>query len=655
MTVSQGSLTKLRRTVLAGTTILVATIASSIAIGSPAAADPASYAPYQLRVPVSVLADATSDDVDLTEAEQTAILANTSNGFTTFTPPVAPPTPVVAPPGTPITGGAGGAALPILGALIGFWAGGQAVQATGIDLEDRLCPGATTGNLADDFFAAVTGIQCSDWQIAEDVEERLNLDAKPQGDPALIGTIACDQVSRCAEVYAVAAPTSQYDGLYCLKHVSGPQFNANSVSRTPMIGITPTASAYWWGGFAYMDGSSSQPPTCPKIDGTQVGAIPVWLTGQAATNQYWAVDIQASSNSTYVAAVPTPLRENVLRTIRCVVSYVGGSVSASTSTFTLGSGNVPQPVCPSLPPGSFLMSVDLWLDSPGLASVLIGHSDSSNAFQDWADEYAECQDGSCTLDLQKNGSSCFSTVNCQGWIDAPFRDTEYTCVYANAVVSLSECFIYGPMFEASGPGYGDFTDGSALTVKTVPSEADELALELLDRGWLVHGPTPAGFVYGDTDPYVAARKVAATCVALGVQDECDDDIPIFAPGDNVREAAQHDLDAITLINPTWVQLTYTTSPPLASGWYSETAPCVTGSYNGLTHDCDEYPFRSTVQASTWSSLRVIDWADNQNEGTYLGIFYDACGVGDGDPFLVIPIPTPESLPRTTPTAAWCGS
>lgn len=56
-----------------------------------------------------------------------------------------------------------------------------------------------------------------------------------------------------------------------------------------------------------------------------------------------------------------------------------------------------------------------------------------------------------------------------------------------------------------------------------------------------------------------------------------------------------------------------------------------------------YPYRSTEQGGLaavghpQASLRLIYWLHNVREGGYLNAFYASCSIGNGDPFLVIPI------------------
>jgi hypothetical protein len=324
------------------------------------------------------------------------------------------------------------------------------------------------------------------------------------------------------------------------------------------------------------------------------------------------------------------------------------------------SGEMPRPNCPAIPSGSYVQSLELWLDSPGLASVKIGHTAVTPAYENLYDAHFECLDGDCDLDLLKSGDSCFDYADCAGWLSDPNRDALYSCTYAGVTRPLSQCYIYGPMFEVTGPAYGDYTTGATLPIATTLSEIDLLARDLLDREWAVWGPTQAGFQTGYGDEARAARLVAQQCVAQGTEDECRL-LPIFAPGDNVKEAAVHDKEAImglgSTSTPAPAQLTYADNALIRS-WYSGYEPCSVGYGSG--ENCDEYPFYSTAEAGPpLASLRVIDRDDNIHEGTYLDGFYTVClipkNAGSDSAFLVVPIPSGGPMnSRSTITAFWCG-
>lgn len=183
---------------------------------------------------------------------------------------------------------------------------------------------------------------------------------------------------------------------------------------------------------------------------------------------------------------------------------------------------------------------------------------------------------------------------------------------------------------------------------------------------MTHGPStcPTHFRFGQTspDPNVGkyARSVAVVCVLLMIADQCKVK-RIFAPGDNVREAAVHDLDAIVGIAgpaggplPHPALLHWTADPPVDSGWYVGKAPCT----DYAPKECDEYPYRTTEEANVdTSSIRPILKADNKDEGIYYSAFLAGCSVTTSadESFLVIPVISPTGT-RDNPvtyTSAWC--
>lgn len=626
----------------------VVAVLGSVLSGSPAVrADPveSDLLGYRLLVPVEILAGATSAG-PLTQAEQVALLANTVNASApSVSIPITPPVPVSVPANTSL---GAGVATPVIGGLLSFALTTQGLRAVGVDYEGGLCPGATQGNLVDGFLAAVTATDCTQWRISSELEARMNLDAKPLPNPSAVGSTSCDPHGRCAQIYSVATPSpNDPNRYYCVRHVSGPlftgtNFGGDANARIPLVGLTsPYDRNQWWGGRTYL--TDNVPPGCPSIPGVQLSSISLTI-GATTPLPYWAADTYAVTSGG-IAALPAPLREDPTRTIRCVVNYAGGaSMTGVSEVFTLGTGIVPRPNCPAPQDSSWLPqnieSIDLWLDSASTASVHIGHTTLSPQSRLWFQSAsAACLDGNCALDLRRTGSSCFEGGGCEDWLTSANRDAEYTCWYAGDEVELSSCYIYGPTFQSAGPAYGDFSTGASLSIRTTLSEEDRLVSELLARGWEPWGPTASGFQTGRGDEAKAARTVARQCVAMAIADDCRR-LPIFSPGDNVKEAAQHDLDAIRGLGSTGTHapavLTRGQSS-VSAGWYRAIFPCNV-SYDGNEYNCDEYPYASSIQAGPpLASIRVISKKANFDEGQYLLGFYNACGVA-GD-FAVVPVPT----------------
>jgi hypothetical protein len=133
-------------------------------------------------------------------------------------------------------------------------------------------------------------------------------------------------------------------------------------------------------------------------------------------------------------------------------------------------------------------------------------------------------------------------------------------------------------------------------------------------------------------------------------------MPIFAPGGDVPEAADHKADALAE-HPEWVELIYQTETdlrnrpnPLLPGWYNGTPECDPDARaaanaartDGVRVDCDEFPYRSTHLSGPGASLRLISEIDNglEGEGGYLGRFYQRCAEPvkvERQPYLVVPM------------------
>jgi hypothetical protein len=89
-------------------------------------------------------------------------------------------------------------------------------------------------------------------------------------------------------------------------------------------------------------------------------------------------------------------------------------------------------------------------------------------------------------------------------------------------------------------------------------------------------------------------------------------------------------------------------------WYRTVSPCITGSYDGATHNCDEFPFFSTLQGGPepfggrQPDLKVINASDNQLQGSLLYHRFDnKCGFTvrvDNPEFLNVPLPPTGQVP-----------
>jgi Tol biopolymer transport system component len=115
---------------------------------------------------------------------------------------------------------------------------------------------------------------------------------------------------------------------------------------------------------------------------------------------------------------------------------------------------------------------------------------------------------------------------------------------------------------------------------------------------------------------------------------------------NAAGATVHNWSALTgapyadgtrapVVNPSWFVLNYTNVPPVPEKWYN-TSPTCLGRPTGWP--CDEFPMRSTLQASTGSSLRVMSTKNNSSAGGYYRAFTGNCLLPPGAAFFIVPMP-----------------
>lgn len=99
---------------------------------------------------------------------------------------------------------------------------------------------------------------------------------------------------------------------------------------------------------------------------------------------------------------------------------------------------------------------------------------------EWAAEYPECTDASCTLELQRldkttgKAMACFDAPDlCADWFADPQKTENYQCVYGTKVIALDECNLYAPTFSQKlGGGIGDPVTGEKTdTTTTGPGTA----------------------------------------------------------------------------------------------------------------------------------------------------------------------------------------
>ena len=228
---------------------------------------------------------------------------------------------------------------------------------------------------------------------------------------------------------------------------------------------------------------------------------------------------------------------------------------------------------------------------------------------------------------------------------------------AAQLAMIAAHFVGAGTSPASTPSWVDGTDRGPRSAPPVPDS--------LPPFWRLPKSAPQ-FATANGVSDDVARTALKQCYALVAYAGTFGDpyracrtLPIFASGQSdVPEATTHDLEALQQ-TPTWVKLDYRPSAenPAPEQWYNGDPRCaIVVSGSGL--NCDEYPFRATVQGGQFAvpapSLKGINGTQNQFQGSLYGSFVRTCRldvkpVGERQ-FLAIPLP-----PTTTalPTLAFC--
>jgi hypothetical protein len=690
---------KIRRFIAACAVIGIASLGLGAAASEQARADPPielnESAVFALNVPGSLLADAAPDGVSgaVFAAGQTfnwdyanASYAQVSG---TFTPTPVEPDIALTPAeqeawdeivrtwrGAPATKAiklvkaAGG---PLTAYMLGAQIGNGLVELMGVDADGLVCAEAN-GVIGQAVMSVVSGADCEEYnQLVEDFQANADV------QPSLVGGTSCtpngdcmtlvsEQLVQFTAPFGSSNPSQWTSSRFWCLDVSNPAGNSYISYIAPDGTISQTGGNAWPTTHkAYKNLPCEGNRYIAVSNSSLTGQYPAfkprptaWVFNPAGPYAALAACLDGTGTCTGgTRALPHDVIADVQRTIVCKV--VGTDLitySASSEPFTEGSGVVPPFVCPELPDGVFAARIVITEEGNEIVNILLDQL-VTEAYEDWLDQYQECRNGSCLLELRQDGVSCFiEGIDCDGWFGDPARDSTYTCHYGTHTVPIARCFVYAtsysPTHQSDGTAYADPVTGDSVATPTSPTSVDRVTVGLLERGWEQWGPTPSGLELGQGDEYETTRAVAEECVALGLDEECEER-PIFAPGDNVKEAAAHDLDAI-LADITRAELRYTPTPPVSSGWYSTTPPCVSGTYDSAVVQCDEYPFRSTTSAGPGASLRLILKSDNMNEGHYLNHFYSACGMYNGTrlDYVVVPLVSPgDTTVRITKTAAWC--
>lgn len=545
---------------------------------------------------------------------------------------------------------------------LGTFIGGGTLRMFGVDTQGIVCSSAEgAGQFA---LGLASGNDCAGWNITHP-------SYVPNQDqyPKLSSGAVCDAgtVTRCFTIIGSVTTVTQgvASTTACFKNVNYTGWNGLYNPLSP--GVWKYFASGTLSSVYYSPGVAAT--SCKAMGANYYGGSKVWdypgFVFAFYTGMYTGSIKTGSTYSSLTKTYPDPQR-----ILRCEI--LGSDLltyTADSATFVESGAQLPEVVCPGLPPGVFPLSQSV-KEVGGGQNLTVLTQTTTDAYQDWMNAFPDCATGACELELFKNGESCWILdEQCDGWVADPWRDFDYTCKYGVMTVDIEECFIYGTTFNGaardSGHGYADPATGLPVDTQTSPTLEDQIVAGLLE-GWDVEGwgyQEPATFAVRRE----WARAVAKQCIALALlpglstlSRDCKT-MPIFSPGVDIKEATQHDYDAIMgtqaqVGRTDWVQLDYLNSSETdltQRSWYETDSRC--GPYPSGSQACDEYPYWTSAQGGPGASLRMISGSDNSNEGIRLNGFVTVCLIKDAPmgsferKFLVIPLPGPVA----PPTTGWC--
>lgn len=120
-------------------------------------------------------------------------------------------------------------------------------------------------------------------------------------------------------------------------------------------------------------------------------------------------------------------------------------------------------------------------------------------------------------------------------------------------------------------------------------------------------------------------------------------LPVFMPGGDTPNTTAHIVDALSS-NSGWSVLTRAShlDSTTSRQWYRGDSRCAGEVGDALS--CDEYPFHKSRQGGPGASSRLVPGWEQDKQGGFLSAFYGACGIGQGENYVVAPMP---SQPTTT--------
>lgn len=397
----------------------------------------------------------------------------------------------------------GGKVIPLAGAgLVGFElgvAGGKGISSLlGFNVEGGLCTGDAGG-----FVGAITATDCKSFFAISDSYAK-NQDVVP----GVVGDRVCGVGSESGKCATLLGVRRYLQGNVDPYVVSAFKFEG---------GLTGVWIEY-------------APPLAPSQvilnqspvnDGKNYeGGYPCYLAAgnlvvkcnrarEFRANELQPVRYWVSTSVASPRAVVKSVDTDPQRILRCVVTGTDGVVrSTDSAPYRDGAGQLPPPVCPSLPEG--VTAANVGVDTVGpKGPERVFEQPTTAEFQDWFTKYPECRTGACKLDLVRKATtgtipaSCFDLGDaCAAWFDDPQKDAVYQCRYGLKDVGLGECAVYSGVFKpervTAGAPYSDPVTGVWSGGQSSPSAASDAfgrplqnpdgRRECYDKGWSAANP-----------------------------------------------------------------------------------------------------------------------------------------------------------------------
>jgi hypothetical protein len=525
----------------------------------------------------------------------------------------------------------GGASLPLLAFEVGAKIGEADARAFGFK-DDQVCSQRDTGMTI--MAGVLDGVDCSGFNNALAKAQR-NLDNHKTTYPdTCIASVGCwsfvhQEATGPGALYNVfRGPCIHENVLYSTNH------GTTDADFNHLTGLWP-------------DG-------CPNLEFPS-DAKP------AVTDFLFAVPGSVAQSDVSVAR---DSGSNPQRSWQCIVTTTTGQTYEQDSAAWTEADSIVAPFqCTGVPAGQIASRLQI-IEHGGGADQTVFDQLSSGAYRDWLSKFPECANGSCPVLLHQLDQSCFiEGIGCDGWIDDPQRDKNYSCTWGTHPIPLEECFPYGNVFnpadQANGFVYSNPSTGGPVTVPTGPTDVDRLVKDWgsrtsTKRFAALSSDARAGFL----------RAAAALCLGLHPLQACEKDA-VWFPGKEIAEVAEHDAEAILKGQPyelTAMSGAAKEASGVTRGWY-KSAKFANGLCAGTAEagkQCDEYPYYSTLQGGPASAvnpqdgdLRYVLTKQNTSEGGQRTQFYKLCGLtapaGPGKNFIVVPDPD------LFPTFGVCGS